>query len=380
MKTATTLTVGSLFSGVGGFDLGFHRAGFTLKWMCEIDPSCRDVLCRNFPDVEVIYTNVCTVNRHMLEPVDVIIGGFPCQDLSVAGKRAGLSGERSGLFFEFARIIRELRPRFAVFENVPGLLSSNGGRDFAVVLAELGDVGALDIGWAVLDAQWFGVPQRRRRVFIVADFGGRCAAEILSLAEGLQGHPAPRREAGQGVAAGLTRGSGVGRNDPGGRREDDVNIVSAPTLRVGAESITGFHGPAVIAIRNDAYSRTGEAAAGVKRPALGVSAEGDPMYTLDASREHAIAFNQNSYAQDAQADVSGSLSVGHQIGDANLMAVRRLTPEECEKLMGYPRGWTKYGASGKEMSDSTRYRQCGNGVVTPVAEWIARRIVSAVSR
>ncbi|HUT56632.1 MAG TPA: DNA (cytosine-5-)-methyltransferase, partial [Phycisphaerae bacterium] len=135
----------------------------------------------------------------LVEPVDVICGGWPCQDLSVAGRRAGLiEGKRSSLFFEAMRIIKELQdagvgPTFALFENVPGLLSSNGGNDFAVVLAELANVGALDIAWRVLDSQFFGVAQRRRRVFIVADFGGECAGQILALTEGLRGYPAPRR-------------------------------------------------------------------------------------------------------------------------------------------------------------------------------------------
>jgi DNA (cytosine-5)-methyltransferase 1 len=120
-------TVGSLFSGAGGFDIGFDRAGFALAWQVEIDPTARDVLARHWPDVER-HEDVRTVGKKNLAPVDVVVGGFPCQDVSVAGKGKGLSGARSGLFYEMARVIRELRPACVVWENVPGLRSNDGGR------------------------------------------------------------------------------------------------------------------------------------------------------------------------------------------------------------------------------------------------------------
>jgi len=166
-----------------------------------------------------------------LGPVDIVVGGFPCQDLSVAGKRAGLGGERSGLFWEFIRIVREMRestgglcPRLIVLENVPGLLSSNDGRDFALVLGGLQQLGALDIAWRVLDSQGVGdcalhrvdtgfwaVPQRRRRIFLVADFGAERAVEILALPDGLSRHPQTRVKARQGAPRALEAGAGVDR-------------------------------------------------------------------------------------------------------------------------------------------------------------------------
>jgi DNA (cytosine-5)-methyltransferase 1 len=252
------ITVGSLFSGVGGFDLGFVRAGFDVRWQCEIDRDCRDVLCRQFPETDVIYSDVRTLPTHDVERVDILIGGFPCQDLSVAGRRAGLDGSRSGLFYEFCRIIGELRPTLVVMENVAGLLSSNGGYDMAIILGTLRDLGAHDIAWCVLDAQWFGVPQRRRRVFLVADFAGERAAQILSLSEGLRGHPPLRRQTGQDiagaleasirrdrgdhtmplVAASLTSGSHPNSNRPGRHSEDDVNLVASPVLSDGKRGYT----------------------------------------------------------------------------------------------------------------------------------------------
>ena len=127
---------GSLFSGIGGFDLGFERAGMECAWQVETDIRARGVLARHWPEVER-YEDVRNVGRNDLRAVDVVCGGFPCQDVSIAGRRAGLAGERSGLWFEFHRVLDELRPRWCIIENVPGLLSSNAGRDFATILSGL---------------------------------------------------------------------------------------------------------------------------------------------------------------------------------------------------------------------------------------------------
>jgi len=209
--TERKLRIGSLFAGVGGFDLGFERAGFETAWAVEIDEKAQAVLRLRFPRAE-LHDDVTKIGAHNLGPVDVITYGFPCQDLSVAGKRAGLDGQRSGLFHEAVRVIRELRardgkPDIAIAENVPGLFSSNAGRDFAVVLQTLVDVGARDVAWRVLDSQHHGVAQRRRRVFIVSDFGGERAAEILSLAEGVRGDSAPRRKTRKGAPAAAGAGA-----------------------------------------------------------------------------------------------------------------------------------------------------------------------------
>lgn len=134
------MRVGSLFSGIGGFDLGLERAGMTCSWQVEIDPFCQQVLAHHWPDTQR-FEDVKEVGKHNLQPVELICGGFPCQDLSVAGNRAGLAGERSGLWFEFARIAGELRPNWIVVENVPGLFSSNKGQDFATVLKTIAELG-----------------------------------------------------------------------------------------------------------------------------------------------------------------------------------------------------------------------------------------------
>lgn len=210
-------TIGSLFAGIGGFDLGFERAGFKTTWACEIDQKAQAVLRLRFPDAK-LHDDVCQIGVHNLEPVDVVTFGSPCQDLSVAGKRAGLAGERSGLFHEAVRIIRELRerhgkPDFAIWENVPGAFSSNQGRDFAAVLQALADIGATDLAWRVVDSRFFGVAQRRRRVFLVADFGGERAEQVLALAQGVRGYSPQGRKAREGTAERVREGASNGSRE-----------------------------------------------------------------------------------------------------------------------------------------------------------------------
>lgn len=160
------LTVGSLFSGIGGFDLGFERAGMRTAWFCEQDDYCRRVLNRHWPDVPV-YPDVTKLRGSEVERVDVLAGGFPCQDLSLAGKGAGITGSRSGLWSEYARLIGELRPRYVVVENVTALL----GRGFGTVLGDLAALG-YDAEWDCIPASAVGAPHRRDRVWLVAYPGG----------------------------------------------------------------------------------------------------------------------------------------------------------------------------------------------------------------
>lgn len=283
------VTHGSLFSGIGGFDLGLERAGIRTMWMCEIEPAARKVLAHHWPDTPC-HGDVTEVDGARLEPVDVVTFGSPCQDLSVAGQRAGLDGARSGLFHEALRIAAEMKeatsgahPRLLVWENVPGALSSNSGRDFAAVLDAMADVGAVDIGWRVLDAQWFGVAQRRRRVFVIADLGGRRAGQVLTLAQGSAWSPRPRRQEGSRVAALTANGVGAG----GG---PDDNAAQA----------------------------------------------------------------------------------GHLIPESGTR-VRRLTPVECERLQGFPDGWTEPAGA-----DTHRYRCLGNAVCVNIAAWLGHNITEAL--
>lgn len=183
------IRMGSLFAGIGGFELGFARAGILAKWQVEIDPFCQKVLCARFPDTDK-RLDIKEIGGNNLEQVDIITGGFPCQDLSIAGspskEREGLSGSRSGLFYEAVRVFQEIKPRVIILENVLGLQSAHKGEDFRQVVSTLTKIG-YGVQWRVLDSQFFGVPQRRRRIFIVGYLGHECPEEILFDSESGEG-------------------------------------------------------------------------------------------------------------------------------------------------------------------------------------------------
>ena len=203
----------SLFAGVGGFDLALERNGIDVVAAVEIDANARGVLKHRFPKT-TLFNDVCEVTGEQLiaagfDPRDgIIVGGFPCQDLSVAGKRAGLAGKRSGLFWEICRLLDETRAQTFILENVPGLLSSNNGRDMAAVVQALVERG-YRIGWRVLDAQFFGVPQRRRRVFIVGSLGNtwRSPEEILAIGKGRARYFETSKQKGKDIAGTTSDGA-----------------------------------------------------------------------------------------------------------------------------------------------------------------------------
>ena len=408
----------SLFSGVGGFDLGFERAGIETVLQAERDPHCLKVLKRHWPQVRRVTDVRCVGEgwaarvphgemggadsgpdaqrlrheRSANQGADLIFGGFPCQDLSVAGKRAGLGGERSGLWYEFHRVLSELRPRWTVIENVPGLLSSNDGRDFGILLDGLGELG-YGVSWAVLDAQYFGVPQRRRRVFIVGCLGDRLSArQVLSVCESCGGNPETGRTAGERVAATIRgRSASPGVNMPGRGGEDDDNLVAytlSPSRGTGDGHGNAWNSNYVTAIQDVRGVRD------KKQNGIGI-AQGAPMYTLDGTSQHGIHvanplgasrggirldLDNDTYIPDIEASVTAKWAkgsggpAGDEIQETQSVVyrngVRRLTPLECERLQGFPDGWTA------GQSDSHRYRQMGNAVCVPVAEWIGHRLMA----
>jgi len=204
------LTGVSLFAGVGGFDLAMQRQGVKVVASVEIDKKCNEVLAKHFPNAKQ-FTDVTEVkgedliNAGFTPSKGIITGGFPCQDLSVAGKRAGLAGARSGLFWEIARLVEETQTEYFIIENVPGLLSSNKGADFGVVIGTMADLG-YSVGWRVLDAQYFGVPQRRKRVFIVGRRGtdSTSPAEILFNSQGRRGSTPQKQQERQAITEPIT--------------------------------------------------------------------------------------------------------------------------------------------------------------------------------
>lgn len=169
----------SFFAGIGGFDHGFENAGMKCRFQCELNPFRREVLTKNFPNI-ILKSDIKLVNSEDIPETNLWCGGFPCQDLSLAnqGKRKGLDGDRSGLFFEFYRLLKECKPKWIVLENVPGLLNSHGGDDFKILLSSLDELG-YGVAWRIFDAKYFGTPQRRRRVFIVGSYGSIESARVL---------------------------------------------------------------------------------------------------------------------------------------------------------------------------------------------------------
>jgi len=302
--TGRPLTYGSLFTGIGGFDVGFDRAGMRCAFQCDLfrpdespyalsehnaeieaatspkqvkkikskwaelnnyGRSTEKVLERHYPHTQRI-NDVKEINSQAVEAVDLICGGFPCQDVSVAGLRAGLAGKRSGLWFEFHRILADLNPRWVVIENVPGLLSSNGGQDFAVILRGLVECG-YGVAWRILDAQYFGVAQRRRRVFIVGSLGSGRAAQVLFESESGAWDSAPSREARQIVAAIPASGAGTSRTG-NARTEAEKMIAVIKGASIGREPQNG--------------------------PQYGEVITDGSSYTLNSSEVHAVAFQQNT--------------------------------------------------------------------------------------
>lgn len=311
------MNVLSLFSGVGGFDLGLERAGFTVSGQAEADDKAASVLRRHWPDVQ-FFNDVKEVNKHNVEITpDLICGGFPCQDLSLAGRRAGLGGARSGLWWEFHRIIEELTPQFVLIENVPGLLSSNRGQDMAAVVGSLAQSGYC-VEWRVLDSRFFGVPQRRRRVFIAGHLGGPSGRSLLFESERVSGNSSKSQDEKQEATVGTLTGSATGG------------------WRFGAD----------------------EAAAGHLIPAYrAFHLYQDPI---------------SSPFSPALGATSGGMGVS-----APEQEVRRLTPRECERLQGFQDDWTALADNGKKIADTHRYRFMGNAVTVPVVKWLGRRLQAA---
>ena len=361
-------TVGSLFSGIGGFDLGLERAGWEVRWQVENDAFCNQILERHWPGV-TRYDDITTVNTDRLTPIDLLCGGFPCQDISVAGRREGLAGERSSLFFEFARIAHALSPRWLLVENVAGLFSSSDGRDFGIVISALAELG-YGLAWRVLDSQYFGVAQRRRRVFIVGHLGKPCPPEILFEPESLRGDSPPSRQAGAQPAYSHRGGS----RERGWLNDAETGLVGAgvsPALRA----------------RHDSSSRDGQDIAYALRENPGGPGQGwNTSYVSHPAGQVPAALYHN-HQQDGDLreyrDASPTVSRKWGTGGNNIpfvastppdpdgMSVRRLTLLECSRLQGFPDTWLA-----GDTPDSPRYRALGNAVTVPVAEWIGRRILA----
>jgi DNA (cytosine-5)-methyltransferase 1 len=496
----------SVCSGMEAASVAWHPLGWTPVGFSEIEPFPCAILKHRFPNTPN-YGSLTEYQSWPLEPgaIDLLVGGTPCQSFSVAGLRKGLTDPRGNLALSFLALADRLKPRWVVFENVPGLLSSNGGRDFGSFLGALVELG-YGFAYRVLDAQHFGVPQRRRRVFVVACLGDwRAAAEVLSLREGLRGYletgnkkrKSPAADAGAGPTAGCWWDGGQvsqtldavlakGQTMPEKNRFPAVLTPVShwdggdvhPTLNQSAKGSGGVGSSnQELFSQGGAYLVPGEPIPiqdgreiEKHQSGLGIAKPGAPAYTLDTTGAQAaaipyrkskracsttdnetwvpadasntlnnfdlgdtrtthavvqpVAWTQNqreevrllgdkvgaitlpgthqtnyiaepqvyeNHAQDSR--VTGPLEVAPTVaakfgtGGGNVplvgaMAVRRLTPVECERLQGFPDNWSRISWKGKpeeECPDGPRYKACGNSMAVPVMRWIGERIAAVDS-
>ncbi len=363
------MTMGSLFDSIGGFPLAARRNGIATLWASEIEPFPIRVTKLRFPEM-VHLGDITKLDGAKLPPVDIICGGSPCQDLSVAGARAGLAGSRSGLFMEQIRITKEMRneelrrgratqsvrPPYFIWENVPGAFSSGSekGKDFQVVLEETCRIadgtifvprppsgrwepaGAIlgagfSLAWRVLDAQyWPQTPQRRRRIFLVADLGGTSAPEILFE---------------QGRLFGDTAESGAERQSPAVSAEGGPGTSSGVLAYINQREETinlGGKGPGVLCLNDQGGER------------MGCTYDQTATFRSQTRGHEPLIFDPADPPR----------------------LIRRLTPLECERLQGFPDGWTEIPGA----SDSARYRALGNSIAIPCVEYLFRGVAYFLGR
>lgn len=440
------LRLGSLFDGSGGFPLAAIFCGIKPIWSSEVEPFPIRVTQKNLPKVKHL-GDIKDIDGSEIEPVDIITFGSPCQDLSIAGKRAGLEGEKSNLFYEAIRVIKEMRcktngkyPRYLLWENVPGAFSSNKGEDFRCVLEEItriknsavklsrpskwqsaGEILGDDfsLAWRVLDAKYFGVPQRRRRIFLVADLDGGSSREILFEQKSLSGDTSEGCEKGKRNTRAIKESFNktICLNDQGGERMDISEDLSG-TLRAKAGNP-----PLLYDIRQTSentknerhniyecdVSRTIDTSGNTPTRNQGGVAIVEDIYTM----------SKNSHFTKADKNISSSL-VATDYKDpplVNQKLVRRLTPKECGRLQGFPDYWCddlgienptdedvsfwrevfdkdaeikglKKKKTDKQIlkwlknphTDSAEYKMWGNGIALPCAIYIFKSLVNTINK
>ena len=440
------LTHASFFSGVGGLDHGFERAGIRTVSVSEIEPYARAVLASRFPGVPQLGDIVALADRELSElvqqpannvqrrvgPLDAISGapgsddwktadiwsaGFPCQDLSVAGKRKGFTdGKRSVLAFTFLNLVERFRPRWVVLENVPGIFTSNDGRDFLALLREMDELGYA-VSWRTLDARYFGVPQRRRRVFIVASLGVNLSPEVLLECEGGCGHTSSGKSSWQESSTGSepspdvagallaryhkgatstvengqlvvnTAGAAFSTQaDPSGVREangvagrlDNTGPIAMGAAISGAESVA----LSAYSIREDATKNNFSATpieTSVALQALWPSVQS----------HHAQTFIAAAYRKSRRAQSKEDVETWTDDGVANTLNVfdsgdtrttHAIVGRDSTDPVSPPAGGQQENPLLPDGMDSNRYKVCGNGVVSNVAEWIGHRLVEVDSK
>lgn len=389
----------SVFSGIEAATVAWEPLGWEPVAFCEIDAFPSAVLAHRFPNVPNLGDITKVDWRKYRGEIDIIVGGSPCQSFSVAGKREGLAGE-SGLMFEYIRAVQEIMPRYFIWENVPGALSSEKGAAFGQLLREMDALG-YGLAWRILDAQFFNVAQRRERVFLVGCLGDpERAAEILFEQESLCWDYPSSREKRKSLAAAVERGVGSGCDclTPWDCQSKRIYTKDAawPSLYAGdggrnqAVAYTlkirgGCDGGGKGALVQDDMSATLSTsnAQTLFQPVMtqyGCEIAGTLMARHDSSPctdrgQNVICIADDNAKAATDENMCGSLKVG---GSAPIVTsdyiVRRLTPVECERLQGFPDGWTNIEWKGKNAPDGLRYKALGNSMAVPVMRWIGQRI------
>jgi len=395
----------SVCSGIEAASVAWHPLGWESVAYSEIEPFPCKVLQHHYPDVP----NLGDMTKFKEWPdadVNVFVGGTPCQSFSVAGLRKGLDEPRGNLMLTYLAIAKRYRPNWLVWENVPGVLSSADGRDFGSLLGGLAILG-YGFAYRVLDAQYFGVAQRRKRVFVVGYLGDwRPAAAVLFERHSLQGHPAPSREKGKRPTASTSASTSVGSlcartgqiisvQDAaqghlmpiyGGSDPNTSDTVTSKWAKGsggpdGNECGLFVAQPIPLNTMNCFRSPNADASTG-----CGIGEQGEAMFTITKTNSHAVAQPvYELHSQDSRVrelgDVCTTVSATYGAGGGNVpitlmqaMAVRRLTPVECERLQGFGDNYTDIQPKGKATPDGPRYKALGNSMAVPVMAWIGKRI------
>lgn len=351
-----------LFSGVGGFSLGLREAGVQVGWhgFSDIDKFANTVFKERFPDAKEL-GSIEHIDIDKLPRIDIVTFGFPCQDLSIAGRRKGFDGSRSSLFFKAIEIIERKKPKYFVFENVKGFYSSNAGKDFTTALQTVADIG-YDGQWQLLNTRWF-LPQNRERIYFVGHIRGECRPKVFPVREvakeviGLQGQytntiTARYRADAQGSfiiegkldaqKSGLNQIGVIGKDSMATRVYDTNGVSKTLTDGGGMGAKTGLY----------------EIPEATKK-GYAVAREGD---SINLSQPESKTRRGRVGKGVAQTLDTGMQQYTIQSG------IRRLTPTECERLQGFPDGWTR------GQSDTQRYKQMGNAVSVPVVKSIMEKL------
>jgi DNA (cytosine-5)-methyltransferase 1 len=395
----------SVCSGVEAATVAWHDLGWKPIAFSEIEPFPSAVLAHRYPSVPNMGDMTKYKEWNLNESIDLLVGGTPCQSFSVAGLRKGLEDPRGNLMLTYVGLLDKFRPKWCVWENVPGVLSSNGGRDFGSFLGALVELG-YGFSYRVLDAQHFGVPQRRRRVFVVGCLGDWVSpAKVLFEPESLLGNSKKSGSKKQGTASSTQGSSPDGSHTVGTLLARDYKGFGNQDIKDGRGLIVYENHPTDSRVKemgdicSTVIARWGTGGGNVpfalaentigRQPLNGGNGTGytenGPMYTLNATGVHGVAYgfepgiakregSPNRFVEDATPTLRANMG-DNQTAMASQMAVRRLTPVECERLQGFPDNHTNIPWRKKDESpDGPRYKAMGNSMAVPVMHWIGERI------